>query len=568
MDIVLYNNEVDDLYLKKGDSSVRVKESIDYLMEGNMTEILYDDLVALRDASGLTPGRCYRIVDYVTTTSQNNTRSAGNLFDIIVIADDVNKLNCNARAINHSGDTFFQNSDLSKWQISYDIDNNRDKYRWAVPEGGYIMATIDINEKKFLRTPTSDVEEAAYPYCWSKNSETWFTASETPAVNDVAYASSDGTGDSITIEEFCPCGTGVIYKMNDEFGNECPYDFKNIQYLRYFYTDSVLYRKNTIVSNNIAIQQSVRYHGTTQRFTINHIDGYGEIVIGYTDTPTGTYLNNSGQEVDLSNLGIHERFAGDLIVFPINSSTKYYCYTFQLFRASNNGASIISSAEGTVEYNKNANIKIETNYKYLPNVSIIGAGTSWTMTLMNSTNSTIKNSYNMLLGQVSDSIICSSHNIISCEASSCNYMNSYDSFLQEARHVDLNTSNKIILNRYSSNYLVINYSNNIYTSQADSSTFINCGMMNIWYPSKSEYLHCNYITMNSIANIYAKYSRNIEFILDGTVSLSTYPQNIIVTNVGSNYPYVDREIHFTDAELSQPYAIEYRLQDSVTIDVH
>jgi len=26
-------------------------------------------------------------------------------------------------------------------------------------------------------------------------------------------------------------GKGVIYYMKDEFGNECPYDFKNIVYI-------------------------------------------------------------------------------------------------------------------------------------------------------------------------------------------------------------------------------------------------------------------------------------------------------------------------------------------------
>ena len=28
-------------------------------------------------------------------------------------------------------------------------------------------------------------------------------------------------------------GKGVIYRMTDEHGNECPYDFKNVQFKRY-----------------------------------------------------------------------------------------------------------------------------------------------------------------------------------------------------------------------------------------------------------------------------------------------------------------------------------------------
>ena len=79
----------------------------------NMVEITYSKLVKLRKNSQLIPGQQYRITDYVTTTTQNNTQSAGHSFDIIVTADDVNVLNENARAIQHDGDTYFSNSDLN-----------------------------------------------------------------------------------------------------------------------------------------------------------------------------------------------------------------------------------------------------------------------------------------------------------------------------------------------------------------------------------------------------------------------------------------------------------------------
>ena len=35
------------------------------------------------------------------------------------------------------------------------------------------------------------------------------------------------------IDEYIPIGKGVIYRMIDEFGNDCPYDFKNIVFKRY-----------------------------------------------------------------------------------------------------------------------------------------------------------------------------------------------------------------------------------------------------------------------------------------------------------------------------------------------
>ena len=77
-----------------------------------MLPITYSELVTLRDNSQLIPGQQYRITDYMTTTAQENTKSAGHQFDIIVTADSVNTLNEKARAIQHEGDTYFANANL------------------------------------------------------------------------------------------------------------------------------------------------------------------------------------------------------------------------------------------------------------------------------------------------------------------------------------------------------------------------------------------------------------------------------------------------------------------------
>jgi hypothetical protein len=127
-----------------------------------MINITYSELKVLRDGNKLIPGQQYRITDYITTTSQENTQSAGHQFDIIVTADSENSLNEKARAIQHKGDTYFSNSNFDAWEIWYSIDNDTERFAWA------------------------DVEN----------------------------------------------GKGVIYRMIDEFNNDCPYDFKNIQFLR------------------------------------------------------------------------------------------------------------------------------------------------------------------------------------------------------------------------------------------------------------------------------------------------------------------------------------------------
>lgn len=132
-------------------------------------ETAYSDLKTLRDNGGLTPGTQYRITDFVTTTAQDDTQSAGHQFDIIVVADSANTLNENARACLHSGDTYFSGAgaNLEAWEIKYCIDNDTTRFAWA-----------------------------------------------------------DTTN-----------GKGVIYYMKDEWNNECPYDFKNIQFKRYKITD-------------------------------------------------------------------------------------------------------------------------------------------------------------------------------------------------------------------------------------------------------------------------------------------------------------------------------------------
>lgn len=105
-----------------------------------MVETTYADLKSMRDNGTLTPGMWYRITDYVCTTTQSNTISAGNKFDVIVLATGTNSLSEQARAINHTpqeGETdYFANSNLSAWQIWYCLDNATTRFTWADSTNG------------------------------------------------------------------------------------------------------------------------------------------------------------------------------------------------------------------------------------------------------------------------------------------------------------------------------------------------------------------------------------------------------------------------------------------------
>jgi hypothetical protein len=126
--------------------------------------VTYSQLVTKIDNSQLVKGKMYRITDYNTVVKLTNVSSAGHAFDLVVTAISTNKLSHRASALLHDGDTYFSNGGayLEKWQVWYDVDNNRDKYAW-------------------VNTTT---------------------------------------------------GKGVIYRLIDEYGNDCPYDFKNILFTK------------------------------------------------------------------------------------------------------------------------------------------------------------------------------------------------------------------------------------------------------------------------------------------------------------------------------------------------
>ena len=146
----------------KGSFTLNQTSSKTITLDADFVAIQYSQLLAMRNGRQLVPGTWYRITDYQCTTAQTDTQSAGHAFDIIVRADDINKLNENAFATLHNGDTYFQSCKFETWELKYSLDNDTNRFAWANAQSG----------------------------------------------------------------------KGVVYYMKDEFGNECPYDFKNIMFKR------------------------------------------------------------------------------------------------------------------------------------------------------------------------------------------------------------------------------------------------------------------------------------------------------------------------------------------------
>lgn len=314
--------------------------------EEGITEASYSDLKTLRDNGQLIPGHLYRITDYITTTVQEGTRSAGHQFDIIVQAITENTLSEDARAIQHKfvipestfstsddgtatlqgieeiegikcyvyryGDfyyainidnlqyvqdnprddfryfflaiyckyqdepwyenddfgtllgftqdirefTYFSNSNLAAWKLKYCLDNDTDRFAWARTEAQLspvshqkILRLLDDNHNTFIYVRCSEKDsenECAWAYDGSgddRSIQKYITnGNETLETNDLIYTASedvsigdvlDMSGIQVTVIEVSqPEGKGIIYQMIDEHNNNCPYDFKNILFLR------------------------------------------------------------------------------------------------------------------------------------------------------------------------------------------------------------------------------------------------------------------------------------------------------------------------------------------------
>lgn len=112
------------LYNKEA-KNVKLQEDIEYL-----------SLLNLVNSKQLKKGQEYKIIDYTFTTTQENTESAHNDFDIIVTADTEDTLSEDARACKKEGDEYFANSNLSSWELKYNIFNDVEKYAWADTENG------------------------------------------------------------------------------------------------------------------------------------------------------------------------------------------------------------------------------------------------------------------------------------------------------------------------------------------------------------------------------------------------------------------------------------------------
>lgn len=253
-------------YLDGSDTS-SIASRIDDLEIDKLDKIIsitYADLVALRGSNGLRKGQQYRITDYEFTYDYSkyaeigellpiyagtNVSSAGHQFDIIVVADDVNVLNENARAIQHSGDTYFEHCDLSAWELKYSLDNSDLKMPYANATNGkgviFYMKDEFNNEcpydfKNLLFT-REDIYTNAYTFTETINgvlcdasmpkyssSQNWWNADSrnnvikaNPVFNVFYTTSQNLNSHNNYIKRNCQFNTLGNYNEYNELGEQC-----------------------------------------------------------------------------------------------------------------------------------------------------------------------------------------------------------------------------------------------------------------------------------------------------------------------------------------------------------
>ena len=280
-----------------------------------MVEITYDELVSLRDSNQLTPGMKYRIIDYETMTSQAETASAGHPFDIVVVALDGNTLDEKASAIWSERDTdgYFADCNLAAWDVRYCLDNDVERFAWAVAPGSTIVVDVsDMGMSTIVGVKNGKFTYLGVEYIkWESTieGETLYilTESATPSIGGTpilyipAYDAGVAGGVilSVSVPEPEQKGKGVIYRLIDENHNDLPYDFKNILFTRKL-ADGVYDTENgvdtLVYTFNYVIDATSRDYSLTYQCQLNTMALSSAL-------PNNVFLNSTGYQCISNKFG-------------------------------------------------------------------------------------------------------------------------------------------------------------------------------------------------------------------------------------------------------------------------
>ena len=125
---------------------------------------------------------------------------------------------------------YFQNSNLSAWKVWYCLDNDTARFAWAddnlpqIEDEGGFGANVWLTRHSNL--------DFGGKFAWRDTyGDVLYSDNINPKKGDKLYIKDNDTliFDEDYVSNIKGFGRGVIYRLIDEWNNDCPYDFKNIQ---------------------------------------------------------------------------------------------------------------------------------------------------------------------------------------------------------------------------------------------------------------------------------------------------------------------------------------------------
>lgn len=359
-------------------------------------------------------------------------------------------------------------------------------------------------------------------------------------------------------------GKGVIYRMIDEFGNDCPYDFKNIMFKRYIVNELSKYFKN----NSILLIDTL---------AINRNFGYLYVGITGGNSDTNIFQNSD----NISNSRWFYTFSFLKTVNNITDNTVKSLMTLDVKHPYNN---IIKNRQQASLTSKLPN-NVLINYTDTINVTKIFDNTiinSFDITILNNCYSNkfdscheiflynncyknkFDNSLTIAIGENSfDNIITSSQNIIISSECSSNRINKSNTIIMPSMcgenifdnncsHIHL--ANDCYRNKFdNAKYIIfgIKYSGNFLLNEIESlyGYIENCVFESALYYL---YLDNNSVSNDIISNIHflkGKYNTSVSnpmrFSIGQFWDLPCEVTVIPTGNKNSKYTYVYAYGHYT-----------------------
>lgn len=191
----------------------------------------------------------------------------------------------------------FKDLNLNAWKLKYCLDNDINRFAWAL-DGQAIVniknESLYFDGEQKIRQPSFDNRNldstSEYQFAWGTEADVadgdpanfLYSKTEKLQDNDIVYELGADTFTEVTVVS----GKGVIYWMKDDWNNEAPYDFKNIQFKRYKITRCQ--KSPSLVGEYLGIEN-------VRSYTINT----GDFIWCYTFT----WINRNNVVEDCSIVG-------------------------------------------------------------------------------------------------------------------------------------------------------------------------------------------------------------------------------------------------------------------------